>query len=129
MTDAVEQVKHTKGPWNARPDSRDIYKITVYDGNCVPMCDVSRGVNQDWITGNLYAGGVAEANARLIAAAPDLLEACERALQLSGAWREAIAMLEDFGVGEVRLKNMMAALDLLDMWRKQARAAIERAQP
>ena len=52
-----------------------------------------------------------------------LREACEDGLQLSGGWREAIASMEVFG-DPVRLKNMTAALNQLDEWRKQVRRAL-----
>jgi len=51
--------------------------------------------------------------------------AVERALQLSGGWREAIVELEDFCSEPVRLKNMLAAADQIDEWVKQARAVLE----
>ena len=44
-------------------------------------------------------------------------------LQLSGGWREAIVELEDHCSEPVRLKNMLAAADGLDAWRKEAYAA------
>ncbi len=81
LRSAIERSKHTPGPWRAgRPDMR-----TIVDG-----------VPSKWVYGpereggNGYiavASGTASAdwdevmaNARLIAAAPDLLEACEAAL-------------------------------------------------
>ncbi len=50
----------------------------------------------------------------------ELKEIILEGLQLSGGWREAIAELEDHCSEPVRLKNMMAALDGLDEWRKKA---------
>lgn len=42
------------------------------------------------------------------------------ALAECGGWREAITELEDFCSEPVRLKNMTAAADQLDAWRKRA---------
>ena len=53
--------KHTPGPW--RVD--DNYVLCLYDGRPNNICRM------------LGRGDETEANARLIAAAPDLLEACE----------------------------------------------------
>ena len=48
----------------------------------------------------------------------------ERALHLSGGWREAVVELEDFCSERVRLRNMMAAADQIDEWRVEARAVL-----
>jgi hypothetical protein len=52
----------------------------------------------------------------------------ERAVQLSGGWREAIVELEDFCSEPVRLKNMIAAADQLDEWAANAKAALSRGE-
>jgi hypothetical protein len=75
---SIEKAKHTPGPWKHWP-KRDRPLVTSEDGK-TPIC---RTISDD-------AGGPAdappyhqaEANARLIAAAPDLLAACEEALTL-----------------------------------------------
>ena len=51
----------------------------------------------------------------------ETLKVIERALQLSGGWREAVVELEDFCSEPVRLKNMIAAANQIDDWRKEAR--------
>jgi len=48
----------------------------------------------------------------------------ERAVQLSGGWREAIVELEDHCSERVRLRNMLAAADQLDEWTAEARKAL-----
>ena len=65
--------EHTPGPWSAgRPDTRtesDVYGKWVY------------GANDEYVAIASDDGGIGNAcvaNARLIAAAPDLLDACER---------------------------------------------------
>jgi hypothetical protein len=66
--------KYTPGPWKQyAPEiggEVDQDYRTIQDEGCEPFRD-----------GGMYLTGfVTEANARLIAAAPDLLEACERAV-------------------------------------------------
>lgn len=64
-------LKHTKGPWSVSPDNP---KAGEYDI-----------VSDEWFIAGTY-GGCDEvngkANAHLIAAAPDLLEAAQSALEL-----------------------------------------------
>ena len=60
--------------------------------------------------------------------APELYAALERGAKWKGAWREAIAELEDFCSEPVRLKNMVAALDALDEWHSEAIAALAKAK-
>lgn len=66
------ETKHTPGPWEAHrgtevnylpPDSNMAYRVAYMD-----------------MSGNGVVGQRHAANARLIAAAPDLLEACEASL-------------------------------------------------
>jgi hypothetical protein len=63
-------VEHTPGPWHCSPEA-DLHRIGVYAGNGdeIIICDVS---DED-----VVIDGQCEANARLIAAAPKLLAACE----------------------------------------------------
>lgn len=62
---------HTPGPWSTRGSARE--RGTVY---------VEAGSPQ-WLLASVSGQGVAnEANARLIAAAPDLLEACRDAMAM-----------------------------------------------
>ena len=55
--------EHTPGPWVVNETRGHAFFIDAPDHN---IC---------------YVGRIAEADARLIAAAPDLLEACEKALE------------------------------------------------
>ncbi len=69
----MSEVKHTPGPWHCTPEA-DLPRIGVYAGKDdeddeAIICDVT---DED-----LKVDGENEANARLIAAAPDLLEALE----------------------------------------------------
>jgi hypothetical protein len=68
-------MKHTSGPWSAECAlSSDLYNIRYITGpDCQKICDVNHRVEmpQD----------EALANARLIAAAPDLMQALERVLK------------------------------------------------
>ena len=70
--------KHTPGPWAVNPQTRGDADISVYA--------ILGSGNPHWIA-RAYGGGplappspVTAANARLIAAGPDLLAACEAAL-------------------------------------------------
>jgi hypothetical protein len=68
----VEMSKHIKGPWTSVPtphSSNQEYVITA---------GKERIASVDYIGNPLMEG----ANARLIAAAPDLLEACEAAARI-----------------------------------------------
>lgn len=71
--------KHTPGPWEI-----DGEYVQQADQTGVAICDVmnmDEGGDKGW-----YRGPVTQANARLIAAAPELLEALEEAVDL--AWFE-----------------------------------------
>lgn len=80
--------KHTPGPWTLvngynifselGADSGDGYKAPENDGWLIATVELGRVINDD---GELVeiGHGVARANARLIAAAPELLEALEEA--------------------------------------------------
>lgn len=61
---------HTPGPWVIGGING-----TVYTTDAVFLARTESGEHGDWLHGNPFANGVCEANARLIAAAPELLEA------------------------------------------------------
>ena len=72
---------HTPGPWVA---SRDTYRDRAHRRDAVAAWVERREADDLWIVeagdgSSVLVGG--EANARLIAAAPDLLAACEAALR------------------------------------------------
>ena len=74
--------KHTPGPWKVSRDTRTIFASTEGAGVLI------RGVEQTipqiaHVIGNGFAATLEEqkANARLIAAAPDLLSACRDVLE------------------------------------------------
>ena len=69
----TKQAKHTPGPWEAHP--LEFQNWLKYGARVGPECGGSN-------IAHVYAAPETEANARLIAAAPDLLAACE-ALPLS----------------------------------------------
>lgn len=64
--------KHTPGPWSAGNPPHD---MTVY-ANCVPIAATRDGDCYEWSAKRWLYPENAKANARLIASAPDLLEAC-----------------------------------------------------
>lgn len=84
---------HTPGPWEAtrwydRETDQGGYQITV-NGRLLPMCDMDSSEVDD-----------PEANARLIASAPDLLEALQAVLSncldsqgLADAYKQARAAI------------------------------------
>lgn len=63
---------HTPGPWAA--DFGEAYAVTAPDKGRVAICTNLKGAHG---MGGRRTGDEVEANARLIAAAPDLLEALE----------------------------------------------------
>jgi hypothetical protein len=91
---------HTPGPWTASDERRGIFEI-IHDGDLLA---------QVWRVRHAGDGDLpAEANARLIAAAPELLEAC----------REALALISEFE---------LEALDGRDEVPDLLRAAIAKAE-
>ena len=88
----MEQFKHTPGPWSYRYWSNcsdrnllEGYSISA-DGHIVPM---------NTSEGDLYE---AEANARLIAAAPELLEALKAAQKKGSRWHPADPVVQQINV-------------------------------
>lgn len=67
--------KHTSGPWESRSIPGQLFEI--HDASRDPVFRIRGGMNPTL------------ADARLIAAAPELLAACERALALSIARSES----------------------------------------
>lgn len=63
-------MSHTPGPWRVGG-----IKGTVYTDDAVFLARAESGEHGDWLRGNPFGNGVCEANARLIAAAPELLAA------------------------------------------------------
>lgn len=105
-------VKHTPGPWFGQAGFSDDVEITAESREgMVAICSMELG-----FTGRI--GVEQEANARLIAAAPDLLEALE---QLLGNAEIARFHLKDTEEG------MIVGSTLFDTI-QQARAAIARAR-
>ena len=76
----MSESKHTPGPWTACNGGRCQCKIVSCKDH-----PIAKAFSLEWGDPGLPYGyideGVAVANARLIAAAPDLLAACERAEQ------------------------------------------------
>lgn len=69
--------KHTPGPWSTC-NKRSLIEIYAPDEHTVIYADGSRpSIASVWPNGDTGIAGDQEANANLIAAAPDLLAACE----------------------------------------------------
>lgn len=79
--------KHTPGPWEA--EFGVAYNVRAPHGGIIAQISRQRGrfAAQGYIDSEESA-----ANARLIAAAPDLLEACEKTLEMIDAHREITAI-------------------------------------
>lgn len=69
MQEVVVMSKHTPGPWHV--DTSSISQFNIVDSNLFVVCDT--------ICGEEKSDEVNEANAKLIAAAPEMLEILERA--------------------------------------------------
>lgn len=83
--------KHTPGPWRVVVEEEyDDYLVVDKDNHCI-------------------ADILPLANARLIAAAPDLLEACKDALNSLGysSRKDATEIKEDYGSEGVRVYNTL----------------------
>jgi hypothetical protein len=109
----TKQTKHTAGPWQM--DSRHYPNSFTISAGEVLICQVDHwGKRQSDLTAELKPEGQAEANAHLIAAAPDLLAALEdielRATQAKLAHdigRPKLARQVDFLLGELaRLQDV-----------------------
>ena len=81
---------HTPGPWLADPDDRAGMEWNIHIG---------RRNDPDERICFMTSDGPVEANARLIAAAPDLLEACQAFVEFNA------------GVNNQMMKSARAAID------------------
>lgn len=93
--DVSEQVKHSPGPWSVRPDANDDWGIVraadglaVADAGVFARCADMRNRDDEDVTPAEWAAGPPEvaANARLIAASPDLFAACVALVAAVDAW-------------------------------------------
>ncbi len=95
----MNDAKHTPGPW--RVTESNLRKVV---SDSLDGFDPLAGEN---VIGGAWTGPRAYANARLIAAAPDLLEALEDALS---GWHYIRTYHGDlYGVGWVRVENAATA--------------------
>lgn len=88
--------KHTPGPWTAQNDGRDI--ISIQHNNNDPGA-ISMTLAK--VTARMTWRSQAEANARLIAAAPDLIEALK-------ACDEAMSYMSEYDI-PITLPDMVKA--------------------
>lgn len=75
---AMEKPQHTPGPWEASTGENDGRDFITIEHDGFPLCEV-RGTNDMSCIDEEQEPYIADemvANAKLIAAAPDLLEAC-----------------------------------------------------
>lgn len=66
--------KHTPGPWKAVDNSWEISTVYAADGTVVAECPIAGCVTEE---SQDDLEPIMEANARLVAASPDLLAACK----------------------------------------------------
>ncbi len=100
----------TKGPWRAAPDYwRDVQTADGALAICVILQERDAGETLDIVDAPLPPASEAEANARLVAAAPDLAE--------------ALASVPD----PDRAESTEEFEDAFRRWRKVARAALAKA--
>lgn len=78
MSGTKEQGKHTPGPWR-EGEGGMLSRLNVWAGAAYQIAQVKRFPAAD-VVRQIRADAEAEANARLIAAAPELLEACNQAV-------------------------------------------------
>lgn len=87
----MSETKHTQGPWKAvraeSPDNTGGFDWAILDANSRIVSEAFEHVGQ--LSGG-YDKRPAEANARLIAAAPDLLEALQEILGYRGGADNAL---------------------------------------
>lgn len=78
--------KHTPGPWGIDYVTTDVQWPVVNDASDNPVCEIVLCYLPDTDDAD-PCKQEAEANARLIAAAPDLLDALKSSLQFVAAWQ------------------------------------------
>lgn len=86
--------KHTTGPWKIRPHWANEDAFEVYPDNGNPGYGEWAAIVE---VGDDCYEGEAEANARLIAAAPqmlDMLKKCLEALEYVGPWETPVGLIE-----------------------------------
>lgn len=96
--------EYTKGPWEITEAEGDIPRKHIY---FIVEHDGGRGV-----VGSFYpakTSGIGEANARLIAAAPDLLAVCETIANELQAWASTDDMREASWTAS-RIKRLRAVI-------------------
>ena len=80
--------KHTPGPWTFSEDgSGGNFRVSAGEIGVVGGCGCC---DSPWLGGENY-----EADARLIAAAPELLKAAQRAADRFGLWEAPTAKMQD----------------------------------
>jgi hypothetical protein len=103
--------KHTPGPWTEHKWNTEEHQISALGGT-VALVSHSH---------SLISDESADANARLIAAAPDLLAACEALLAYANRYSDEMAKV---GRGASELGELADSISVAGM----ARAAIARAK-
>jgi hypothetical protein len=115
--------KHTPGPWEVRELRKDRHGIIKRDGTYCTYCIWT----DDYSVAD-YAPGLGPirklADAHLIAAAPELLKACEAALEDLLAWHFAHVPYDEKGCANVRSYGECTTCEAIEL----LRAAIAKAK-
>jgi hypothetical protein len=97
----MDKAKHTPGPWRifTNTDGSKLIGIGELTGDGIADCGFG-----------LWRGGEAEAiaNARLIAAAPEMFEALQDILEYSASVEKYAVLAKRYGVGETTISNIKA---------------------
>lgn len=107
--------KHTPGPWAIQMDGRDTRVVREADG----LKSYVASLGEIWLCEE--HGGTVDANAALIAAAPDLLAALKALLAHANAYSDE---MRERGYGSMELGESADSASLAGM----ARAAIAKAE-
>lgn len=76
----MKQFKGTKGEWKHNPDSHNIVEEQLYSIGCVDAIEEDGGNHICTVWGDIENSEEAPYNAKLIAAAPELLEALQKCI-------------------------------------------------
>ena len=115
------ELKHTKGEWmlphfvtNDKKDDECQCGYVLNEGYCGAIATVHYSINKDVENGDNPLKDEAIANAKLICAAPDLLEAAIKAIELVDLWAPNFSNeeIKECHIGELAaLSNMRTELE------------------
>jgi hypothetical protein len=104
-------MKHTQGPWYLKEYNNRFHVLRAWDEKVKPGDCATFGSSYGaHIASVKYNSGVptreqAEANARLIAAAPDMLEALKNIVSVCNSWSDNHAVSKSRDIAEQAIKE------------------------